>query len=135
MVETDSLSVTTWERSTPAAKHDGEAIQAFEQACQVQEKLLQDFPGNLDCHSDLGATLNEPGLALRDRGRSEEAIKALEQAVTHQRIALDGAPRSSQFRFALQNLYGALAEMLRDAGRQADALAATRERKKLNEPD
>jgi serine/threonine protein kinase len=120
-----------------AAHHPVEATAVYQLAREVQEKLVQDFPNNLDCHSDLGFTLNELGLILRDRGRTEPAVQALQKAVKHQRLAYERAveahrqDQTEQFRFVLQNHYGALAEVLRDAGRPAEAVAAALERKKF----
>jgi tetratricopeptide (TPR) repeat protein len=114
-----------------AARHTVEALLAYQQAREVLQKLVEDFPDNLDGHSDLGWTLHKLGLMLAGRGRPEEGIKALQEAVQHQRLAYERVPQQGRLRFDLQSHYGALAEVYRSAGRPADAVAATLERKKF----
>src|SRR5262249_34584686 len=108
-----------------------QALQAYHQAQDLQEKLVHAYPDNLDYHSELARTLNNVGLTLKAQGRLDEARTILEQAIDRQRRAFDQPPQIASYRESLAKHYGALAEVHRAVGRPAAAVAASLERRQL----
>jgi WD40 repeat protein/tetratricopeptide (TPR) repeat protein len=97
------------------------AEQALLRALTIRERLVKESPEVPDLHSDLGATLNDLGIVLRDSGRLKEARRLLEEAVTHQRAALQKNPGHPTYRLFLRIHYFYLAETLVRSGDHAEA--------------
>ena len=105
--------------------------EAYQRARAIREKLLQTHPDLLDNRSDLATTLNNWALTLWALGRRDEALVHLQRAIELQREALTKAPQSLHYRRGLSVHYAALADLQRQRGRAAEAVAATTERAKL----
>ena len=108
-----------------------EAIQTFHQSIEIRSGLLENDKNNLDFCSDLGATLNDLGMALSDSGNLEEAVSMFEEAVVHQRRAFDESPNIAKYRRYLNNHFGNLTLAFLKMKRANDAAAAAHERRKL----
>ena len=70
-----------------------EAEQIHRRALEILEKLVAEHPTVPDYRSLIGDSLNLTAIVLMDRGNWEEARQLLEQAITHQKAALETNPR------------------------------------------
>ncbi|HVJ82232.1 MAG TPA: hypothetical protein VNC50_14285, partial [Planctomycetia bacterium] len=86
-------------------------------------------PGDLDVASTVAGLLHNLGTVENEAGLKEQALKRFELAVKHQLPAFAAAPEKR--RSWLSNHFEMTARMLRELGRPADAVPATRERAKL----
>jgi serine/threonine-protein kinase len=75
----------------------------------------------------LGAVENEVAVILIDRGDLAPARQLLEEAISHQRIALDAEPRHPTYREYMRNHYRNLAKVSRLLGDHAGAVRALQE--------
>jgi serine/threonine protein kinase len=113
-------------------QESGEAGQArledaFRRCCSVLEELVRDFPEVPEYRSELGGTLNDLGALLRERGELAEARRLLEQAIVHQKAALQSDQRHPTYRQFLVNHYWQLAMALVQSGDHRAAAETARE--------
>jgi serine/threonine protein kinase/tetratricopeptide (TPR) repeat protein len=104
-----------------------EAEKAARQALPLYQKLVQEFPKDVSCRFELGSTLNNLALLLRERGETAEACRHLERAVEHQKAAVGLGGADPKYRRALATHHGNLAETLLVRGDHAGAARAARE--------
>ena len=86
------------------------ALAALERSRGLRGEMLQVNPENLDVRDSQAATLRELGRLLVTQGQREEAIGVLEEAIAHQRVAVEKAPRIAGRCDRLHHLYNALIE-------------------------
>jgi tetratricopeptide (TPR) repeat protein len=100
---------------------------AFDKARQLQEGLVKGDPSRLDYRCDLARTLNNLAWNWLALAKPAEARAAARQAIEHSRLALDRAPRVTDYRKTLTANCGTLSEAERRLGHTraaADALGA-----------
>jgi serine/threonine protein kinase len=94
-----------------------EAENSYARAARLLEDLAKRFPRMLDYHSDLGGARFSQARLLADRNENEKACKLLEQAIEHQRIAIQGNPRNPQYYAPLWPQYQLLLKLLMEDGK------------------
>jgi tetratricopeptide (TPR) repeat protein len=110
----------------------GEAEAAYREAIEIQERLLADLAGRTgapsvsglrssDIRHYLGGNFNNLALVLIDRGELNKARLTLEQALAHQRAAIDADPMNQQHRRFLLEHYTAIGTVLIRLGEYAKA--------------
>jgi tetratricopeptide (TPR) repeat protein len=115
--------------------HADEALLSYRTACDLRERVVRTNPEHLGYRNDLGLSLNNVVAVLRQLGRNDEALAAAQRALEHHRLAYERAPQVTRNREALNTNYAALAELHRDAGHLAEAVALSLEREKLSPTD
>ncbi|MCI0463339.1 MAG: protein kinase [Gemmataceae bacterium] len=113
------------------ARRREQAARAFEQARALQEKLVSDHPDNPEYRSRLGKTLNNFGLLRLNQQRLDDARPFARRAIEEQRQALARVPQSGAYRGTLTSHHRLLLEIELAAGRPAEAVATTLERRQL----
>src|SRR5262249_9589040 len=94
--------------------HDGpgKAEKYFEQACEVVEKLVADYPNAPSYQHTLGGNLSNLAGALDALGKSEQARPLLERAIKCQQEALRLSPGHRSYRHFLWIHVNTLAKVL-----------------------
>jgi serine/threonine-protein kinase len=100
-----------------------DAAQNARQVVQICERLAQEFGTNPDYQSELGKSMQDLAILLGDQGQLAEARRLLEQAVEHQQAALRLKRDCQDYREALGDHYGCLAEACLRSG---DTVAGAR---------
>jgi tetratricopeptide (TPR) repeat protein len=95
------------------------ARQVFQQALDIQRKLVNSFPGNLALREPLAAALEGMSQAAQSGGKLEEADNWCRQALAVQERIVREAPSAAMYQPHLAWLHGRVAEISR-ARRQAD---------------
>jgi tetratricopeptide (TPR) repeat protein len=104
-----------------------EAIKHLERTRELQEQLHRSQPEDPNILSELGAILNDCGMAMAAAGRRDGAIEAYRQAIGHQRNALRKFPESHRAQHFLRIHLRNLSRSLRAVGRSSEAASAARE--------
>ena len=81
-----------------------ESEQVQRRSLEILEKLAAEYPEVPDYRSSVGAGLNNIANVLMDRGNWEEARQLLEQAIVHQKAALEINPRQTTTEFLSAHL-------------------------------
>jgi tetratricopeptide (TPR) repeat protein len=104
-----------------------QAIASYTRARDILEAIVQNHPDNVVHRSALGAVLNDLGMALAATDCFQEAMKALEKAIEHQRLAHERAPGVPQYMRFLTNHYfnrGLVQQNLGNMAAARESLAA-----------
>ena len=74
-----------------------ESEQIQRRSLEILEKLAAEYPKVPDYRSLVGDGLNNMAIVLMDRGNWEEARQLLEQAIVHQKAALEINPGANEY--------------------------------------
>ena len=107
------------------------ALQHFDEAIELFEQLVSDYPEELNHRSCLGGAQNNRAKAYRRLGNYEQAEASYRVAIQNQKFAFDRAPSVAEFREYLSNHYANLGELLREVGRENEAIEMALARKQL----
>ena len=113
------------------ADRPGDSLPFLERASGVYETILRKNPADIGAASFLAGSQNNWAMALAKLERHEEAIKALGEAIKHQRGCMERDPKTAQYRQWLSNHYTNLGKSLCALGRKEEALTASRMRFEL----
>jgi tetratricopeptide (TPR) repeat protein len=108
------------------------AEEAFRQAIQIRQQLLREDPKNPDYESELAATLHNQVFVLQAYEKFTEACQNLEEAIRHQRAALQMVPSNATYRRFLKNHYQELGATRVMMGLHREASLAAEELPKLD---
>lgn len=111
-----------------------EAADAYQKSRSIWERLLRDDPDDIQVRSDFGILLHNVGALTQLAGRHVEAAKLYREAIAQQKIALDRAPQSAQYRGFLKTHYAYLIKSLREAGETTKVVEAESELRELSAP-
>jgi tetratricopeptide (TPR) repeat protein len=105
-----------------------QALEQFQQAVSLWEKLLSPEPGNLNYQENLARTLNELGtVQMRVNGRHDEALHTLRRAHDLLKNLIANDPRPAGPRHELGLVLQNIAQLLFDRGQLPESIAAIRE--------
>jgi serine/threonine protein kinase/Flp pilus assembly protein TadD len=104
-----------------------EAEEIFREARRVYERLTADSPDMPEHHISLGGALNNLAVLLVRMRKLDAARPLLEEAIAHQRTALQINPRNKEAIEFLKNHYSCLSGVLDFLGPKEEALNAARE--------
>jgi tetratricopeptide (TPR) repeat protein len=93
---------------------------ATSRAVEMLRELVREFPAVADYHGQFGGALHNLALLLKADGESETALRLLDEAIVHQRLALAKQGDHPVFGQFLENHYLVLASMLGAAGRHRE---------------
>jgi tetratricopeptide (TPR) repeat protein len=110
-----------------------EAREAYDQAAELQERLLLESPGDARYQSALSNTLLNTADLLSHRDQAEELEPLYRRMLTLDREALRYAPDDPDFNAELALSLGAQGMFFLDTGRGSDAEVAVREAVKIYE--
>ncbi|MBY0522903.1 MAG: protein kinase [Gemmataceae bacterium] len=108
-----------------------EPKEAYRKARAVLAKLIVAHPDNLDYHYKFGLASHNLATQLGPQGLLEDALPLLREAIEHQQVTVQRAPRSRAYRDLLTAHYAVFAAYLRKLGRWSESVAATQDRLKL----
>ena len=121
-VSHNNLGLILRRQGDPAA-----AAAAFERALTIEERLVREQPGDLALQSSLGGVLHNLGMLHEQAGELDQAAARFASAIEHQRQASAGAPQVARYRQFLGQHLASYSRVLRQLGRDAEALAVTKE--------
>ncbi|MBI1917216.1 MAG: protein kinase [Planctomycetes bacterium] len=110
-------SLAIGERQKPA-----ESLRLHQKALVIREKLVQNDPDSLENRNDLGATLNNIGVLLADKGQYQEALAMCRRAAGHEEVAYAKAPQMILYGRFLGTSYSNIANMSWRLGQRDEAL-------------
>jgi len=102
-----------------------EARQVWGRGREIAAKLVHEFPDVPDHHQILGGILGNLGASMTDANEAPLARELLEEAVRHERTALDSNPQHPNYRQYLRTDYLRLARVAVRQGDHARAAEAT----------
>jgi tetratricopeptide (TPR) repeat protein len=109
-----------------------EAEQGYRRALDLGRKLVAEFPAVPWYQSNLGAALDNYAESVLDRkGDPAVALRLVQEAIRHQRAALQLIPRHPTYRRFLGSHYAVLAETQLRRGAHPEAAAAATELSQL----
>jgi tetratricopeptide (TPR) repeat protein len=109
-----------------------ESESTWRQAVEIAKRLVQQAPNDSDYRSQLASVLHGLGsYLLGQQKRLDEAQQDFEEAIRHQRLALQSRPSNYLYRQELANHYESLAWVLVIVGNQALAAQTAEELAKL----
>jgi tetratricopeptide (TPR) repeat protein len=108
-----------------------EAIRSYQETRDIGRQLVKSFPDSLKYQNQLGLALNNLGRKLWRLERHDEALTALREALTPNRLAFDRSSRRSYHRGVLNNTYLFLSDVYRDTGRHKEWAAMLLQRREL----
>lgn len=112
-------------------KEPQRAENQWRQALEQFQTLATRYPTVPDYQSRVGAIQGNLGSLLLDRNKILESIRFLQEAIQHQRAALESNPDSPSYREFLRNNYWGLSRALNRNGQHADAAQAAAELPKI----
>jgi serine/threonine-protein kinase len=102
----------------------GEALQSFENAHAIRQKLADANPASIGAQSDLATSYNNIGLLLSQTGRPREAFQAYEKARDIFQKLTDANHTVTDYRSYLAASHYNIGELLAQMGRPGEALQA-----------
>ncbi len=103
-------------------KAPGDARDAYQNAMEIQETLVQRDPNNLPLISNLAATYTHWGMLEKDAGSLDAALAKIEQGVGLDEQLVKADPSNPQWETFLTPNYVVLSEILEKMNRPEDAL-------------
>ncbi len=104
-----------------------EAMESYQRALAIQERLTQEYLLVPNYQADLGWTLNHLAAIDIVRGRWQEAKQRLERASDHQRKALAAMPSHRAYRRFLGEHLRQLTQVYKELNQPAEAVQAAQE--------
>jgi hypothetical protein len=104
---------------------------AFQQARQLFEGLVKEYPERMDYHADLARTLSNLGLNLHLTGHSDEAVLIYKQGLDYAGPLSKNASKGKSYRDVWNALYANMATAERTLGQVTFAAEATFQRRNL----
>ena len=98
-----------------------EAEKSFQQALELQERLVGQYPQDVELQSSLGGIYNNMGIVLEELQRTAEAAEAYQKAVEYQQAAFTRASTVARYRTFLSKHFYNYGRVLRQLGRAEDA--------------
>ena len=108
-----------------------DSFRAYQEATEINERLVALDPDNLEFQSHLAEAVNNLGIVLLDRGKNELALEAFRKAIAHERPVFEKAPQVPKYRMFLFNPTLNVSQAMRALGRPDDAVAAALEARAL----
>jgi tetratricopeptide (TPR) repeat protein len=99
-----------------------EALQAFQKALAIQQKLADANPDTRAYQSDLALSHNNIGTMLLRRGRPGEALMQWRKALAINEKLAHAHPRVTDYQSAVAGTHNNIADLLSQTGNQAEAL-------------
>ena len=93
-ISTGQCTRQSWQCAGLSGKSE-ESEQVQRRSLEILEKLAAEYPEVPDYRSAVGGGLNNIAAVLMDRGNWEEARQLLEQAIVHQKAALEINPEEN----------------------------------------
>jgi serine/threonine protein kinase len=117
-----TIAVLLVETGKPA-----EALQAFQKALAIQQKLADAHPAAAGYQSDVALSHNNIGTMLLRMGKPEEALTAWRKALTITQKLAHAHPAVADFQSALAGTHNNIGELLSQRGKPAEVLQAYQE--------
>jgi tetratricopeptide (TPR) repeat protein len=114
-----TIAVLLMETGKPA-----EALEAFQKALAIQQKLADANPAVADYQSDLALSHNNIGTVLLRTAKPEEALTAWRKALAVNQALADAHPTSAGFQSALAGTHNNIGDLLSQTAKPAEALEA-----------
>jgi tetratricopeptide (TPR) repeat protein len=115
----NTIAVLLMETGKPA-----EALQAFQKALAIQQKLADAHPAVAGYQSDLALSHNNIGTVLLRTGKPEEALTAWRKALAITQKLAETHPAVADFQSALAGTHNNIGDLLSQTGKPAEALEA-----------
>src|SRR5262249_19757124 len=115
--------------------HPIEAESSFQAALTALEKLVAEHPRVPEYQGALGRALDSLAMLHYQRGQRAEVREHLEEAIRHNRLALQGSARNLDYLEFLFRDYAYLAQVLADRGDHVGSAKAVEEMIRLNPKD
>lgn len=108
-----------------------DALLAYREALELQERLVRENPGVTAYLSDLAKSHNNLGSLLGETGKPDEALQAYEQALQIRLQMKREGETSAEAQNSLAQIYNNIGNLLCDTGKTNEALQAFEEALKI----
>ncbi len=110
-----------------------EALRAFERACDLQQKLVDQFPDKPVLRKNLAMYVNNLGIYQSDLGQPDAALRSFRRALAIRRKLAEAEPQSDQYQYDMAASARDIGMVQSNTGRQQEALASFEQARAIRE--
>ena len=113
--------------------HLDEALRAFERACELQQRLVDQYTDKPVLRKNLAIYVNNLGIYQSDMGQTDAALQSFQRALDIRRKLAQTEPQNEKYQFDVAASSRDIGMVQSNTGRQREALAAFEQARAIRE--